>query len=48
MANKRPGKTIPERLAEKIRKEIGIECEPSTFQRTYAGKTGRQQGPSYG
>ena len=29
--------TIAERLSNKIKRDIGIECVPCTFKRTYAG-----------
>ena len=29
--------TIAERLSKKIERDIGIECVPCTFKRTYAG-----------
>ena len=36
--------SIPEALAEKILEEIGIECDPATFRRTYAGKNQKAWG----
>ena len=33
-----------ERLARKIERELGIKCDPCTFQRTYAGYWMRTQG----
>ena len=35
---------LAERLAKKIYKELGIECDPNTFRRTYAGYWQRSQG----
>lgn len=29
--------TLAERLSKKIKRDIGIECVPCTFRRTYAG-----------
>ena len=29
--------TLAERLSKKIKRDIGIECVPCTFKRTYAG-----------
>ena len=31
-------------LAAKIKEEIGVECDPSTFQRTYAGRNQKAAG----
>ena len=36
--------TIAERLSSKIKQDIGIECVPCTFRRTYAGYWQRRQG----
>lgn len=33
-----------ERLCKKIKDELGYECEPSTFKRTYAGYWQRSEG----
>ena len=35
---------LAERLSQKIRRELGLECIPETFQRTYAGKNQKAQG----
>ena len=37
-------RSIPRRLAEKILQDIGIECDPSTFRRTYAGRNQKAAG----
>ena len=31
------GRTTTERLVAKIEAELGVKCDPTTFQRTYAG-----------
>ena len=35
---------LAERLAEKIEKDLGLVCDPSTFCRTYAGSWQRARG----
>ena len=36
--------SLAERLAKKIKRELGIECDPSTFRRTYVGRCQKQGG----
>ncbi len=36
--------TLSQRLAKKIEKDLGMQCDPSTFTRTYAGSWQKSAG----